>query len=272
MDSQAKLRILLDDPEGAELDIRQAMVLAPYDPLLRRERVDEWLELGRTDLALLELDTLLGEAPGDAGLEAQARLRAPGGRRAITPPGGRRRHSGHGPERLGARPAGMALVRLGRPARRDLLLGLSPSSRSPTTTGGGQPGDWGMPRALPTCNGPLGFPATGLLPLSTRPVRRDTGDLGGGGGRLRCRPETGPGRGRRAPRPGRGLKLLGDHAAPCAMPRVVERTRTTSQAWNMKGDLHLLFGEYVEAVDHYDRAISLDPETSEHLHDKGLAW
>ncbi|MCB0785671.1 MAG: hypothetical protein KDC02_15880, partial [Flavobacteriales bacterium] len=67
LDSRAKLRILLNDPEGAELDIRQAMVLAPYDPLLRRERVDEWLELGRTDLALLELDTLLGEAPGDAG-------------------------------------------------------------------------------------------------------------------------------------------------------------------------------------------------------------
>ncbi|MEZ4760655.1 MAG: tetratricopeptide repeat protein, partial [Flavobacteriales bacterium] len=65
---------------------------------------------------------------------------------------------------------------------------------------------------------------------------------------------------------------LGDHAGAMRdAEELVERTPDDPQAWNMKGDLHLLFGEYVEAVDHYDRAISLDPEASEHLHDKGLA-
>ncbi|MCU0320384.1 MAG: hypothetical protein MUE88_09965, partial [Flavobacteriales bacterium] len=47
LDRRAKLNILLSDYKGAEQDMQQARFLAPYDDLLRKARVDEWLAIER---------------------------------------------------------------------------------------------------------------------------------------------------------------------------------------------------------------------------------
>jgi tetratricopeptide (TPR) repeat protein len=43
-------------------------------------------------------------------------------------------------------------------------------------------------------------------------------------------------------------------------------------AWNLKGDLHLLFGEFPEAILHYERAIGLSPDAAAHHYDRGMAY
>ncbi|MDQ3102054.1 MAG: tetratricopeptide repeat protein, partial [Bacteroidota bacterium] len=65
LDQRSKVRLLMSDHKGAELDVVAAQELAPYDELLRRERIDRWLDLGRPDRALSDLDSLLVKHPND---------------------------------------------------------------------------------------------------------------------------------------------------------------------------------------------------------------
>jgi tetratricopeptide (TPR) repeat protein len=40
----------------------------------------------------------------------------------------------------------------------------------------------------------------------------------------------------------------------------------------MKGNLHMLYGEYTEAIDHFDRAISLTADNANAYFNRGLAY
>nr|MDQ3100971.1 tetratricopeptide repeat protein [Bacteroidota bacterium] len=68
-------------------------------------------------------------------------------------------------------------------------------------------------------------------------------------------------------------KHLGDRAGAMRDAKTaLELNQSDPMAWNQKGDLHLLFGEYLEAIEHYSRAINMDPTAAGHLYDRGLAY
>jgi tetratricopeptide (TPR) repeat protein len=68
------------------------------------------------------------------------------------------------------------------------------------------------------------------------------------------------------------FKLMGDfNQALSDANRIVEIDPETPEHWNLKGNIHLLFGDYYDAVAAYNQAIDLRPDYSEALFNRGLA-
>ena len=68
-------------------------------------------------------------------------------------------------------------------------------------------------------------------------------------------------------------KHLGDRAGAMRdAEAALGLNQSDPKAWNMKGDLHTLFGEYMEAIEHYSRAIGLSPDSAVDHYDRGMAY
>ena len=52
----------------------------------------------------------------------------------------------------------------------------------------------------------------------------------------------------------------------------MELEPNTREHWNLKGNVHNLFGEYAEAIEAYTRALSIDPDYGEAAFNRGLAY
>jgi tetratricopeptide (TPR) repeat protein len=67
-------------------------------------------------------------------------------------------------------------------------------------------------------------------------------------------------------------KQLGDHAGALAdVDRTLRTAPEDPDAWNMKGNLHLLYGEIDEAIDCFDRAIALNDTLAAAWFNRGIA-
>lgn len=68
-------------------------------------------------------------------------------------------------------------------------------------------------------------------------------------------------------------KHLGDHAGAFNdAERTVEIAPEDPDTWTMKGNLHMLFSEFLEAIECFDRALSLDHDHQNALYNRGLAF
>ena len=68
-------------------------------------------------------------------------------------------------------------------------------------------------------------------------------------------------------------KQLGDHAGAFAdVEKALLLAPDDPDAWTMKGNLHLLYGEFEEAIAHFDRAVSLTSDHANALFNRGLAY
>ena len=68
-------------------------------------------------------------------------------------------------------------------------------------------------------------------------------------------------------------KQLGDHAGAFAdAENALRLAPEDPQVWTIKGTLHMLYGEFNEAVECFDRAISLDADNANALYNRGLAY
>jgi tetratricopeptide (TPR) repeat protein len=279
LDRRAKLNILLSDYKGAEQDMQQARFLAPYDDLLRKARVDEWLAIERPDMALRELDTLLQKEPNDAQfmvkrgfihLELSALDSAQATAEAVL----RKAPSALAWDLLG-------LVRLQRGDARGALAAFDTAIvRSPGTAV-----TWYnrsvAKRALGDQQGALRDLDEAIARGQDRShfhfnralVRKELGDLEGAladyDAVLKGSPQEVDALFNRA----FTLKLLGDqNAAMWDAEEALRLDPNDALAWNLKGDLHLLFGEFPEAILHYERAIGLSPDAAAHHYDRGMAY
>ncbi len=68
------------------------------------------------------------------------------------------------------------------------------------------------------------------------------------------------------------LKLLGDKAGALSdLHRILVDSPNSAQAWNMKGNIEVVYAQYPEAVQSYDRALLIDADYAEALYNRGLA-
>ncbi|MBK7084499.1 MAG: tetratricopeptide repeat protein [Flavobacteriales bacterium] len=68
-------------------------------------------------------------------------------------------------------------------------------------------------------------------------------------------------------------KQLGDHAGAMADAEgALLKAPDDPDAWVMKGNMHLLYGEFNEAIEHFGRAIGLTDEHANALFNRGLAY
>lgn len=68
-------------------------------------------------------------------------------------------------------------------------------------------------------------------------------------------------------------KMMGDFSKALEDANmIVNLAPESAEHWNLKGNMHLLFGEYYEAIDCYDRAVELNTEYAEALFNRGLAF
>lgn len=279
LDRRAKLNILLSDYKGAEQDMAQARYLAPYDDALRKGQVDEWLDMGRADKALQELDTLIRKEPGDTKLLLkrgfiQLELAELDSATATAAAILRKENSPLAWDLLG-------LIRLQQGDARGALAAFDTAIvRSP-----GLAVTWYnrsmAKRALGDQEGALRDLDEAIARGQDRShfhynralLRKELGDLEGAlsdyDAVLKEAPQEVDALFNRA----FTLKLLGDqNAAMWDAEEALRLDPNDAQAWNLKGDLHLLFGEYPEAVLHYGRAIGLSPDAAVHHYDRGLAY
>jgi tetratricopeptide (TPR) repeat protein len=279
-DRRAKVRILMSDYKGAELDIVQAQHLAPYDEVLRRERVDEWLDLGRPNTALLELDTLIQEHPHDtllllkkgfihlamndldsASVTAQ-RVLALNDRSAFAHDlrGLTLMRQGRIQEAIAAYTAAITIW----PGFSLAYYNRSVAYRS---LGMGEAALHDMDVAISTGQDRIHFLFTRSL------VRKEVGDLEGAEADLSTALQMDPMAVDLLYNRSFARKHLGDHMGAMRDAEAALRMNSSDpKSWNLKGDLHLLFGEYLDAIEHYSRAINLAPDAAEHHYDRGLAY
>ncbi|MEN9639156.1 MAG: hypothetical protein RLZZ262_1024 [Bacteroidota bacterium] len=53
--------------------------------------------------------------------------------------------------------------------------------------------------------------------------------------------------------------------------RIVELVPDSPEFWNLKGNMHLLYAEYAEAIECHNRTVGLKPEYAESFYNRGLA-
>jgi len=67
-------------------------------------------------------------------------------------------------------------------------------------------------------------------------------------------------------------KQLGDHAGAMADAEgFLQNAPDDPDAWVMKGNIHMLYGELNTAIEHFDRAIGLTADHANALYNRGLA-
>ncbi|MBK7945394.1 MAG: tetratricopeptide repeat protein [Flavobacteriales bacterium] len=67
-------------------------------------------------------------------------------------------------------------------------------------------------------------------------------------------------------------KQLGDHAgAFIDAEMALKNAPNDADAWNMKGSLHLLYGEYAAAIECFDRALSINGMHTSAWFNRGMA-
>jgi tetratricopeptide (TPR) repeat protein len=67
-------------------------------------------------------------------------------------------------------------------------------------------------------------------------------------------------------------KMMGDFSSAMQdATLIVQIDPESPEYWNLKGNLHLLYADYYEAISCYDRAISLNSEYPEAFFNRGLA-
>lgn len=279
LDRRAKLNILMSDHKGAELDMERARYLAPYDELLRRAQVDEWVDMGRPDKALQELDTLLTMEPGDTTLllkrgflllelDDQAEARAIALQVLRSAPSALV-HDLLGLLALKQGDANAALEAFNAAIERAPGMAVTWYNRSLArrALGDHEGAVQDLDQAIAKGRDRTRFHYNRAL------LRKELGDLEGAladyDAVLKASPDEVDALFNRA----FTLKLLGDqNAAMWDAEEALRLDPNDASAWNLKGDLHLLFGEYPEAILHYGRAINLAPDAAVHHYDRGLAY
>lgn len=69
------------------------------------------------------------------------------------------------------------------------------------------------------------------------------------------------------------FKMLGDYSRALEDAQtILDSEPDDPKNWNLLGNVHMLFGDYREAIRAYDRAISLDSKYPEALYNRGLAF
>ncbi len=280
LDQRAKVRILASDHRGAELDIRQAQDLAPYDVMLRRERVDEWMDVGRPDLALLELDTLLLEKPNDTLLHLKngfIQLAMDQVDSAMV--SAERVLSLNDRSAIAHDLMGLALMRAGRVqeavAAYTAAITIWPGfamayynrAIAYRALDMNEAALHDMDRAVKLEQDRVHFLFNRAL------IKKQTGDLEGAEMDYTAALELDPMAADIYYNRSFTRKHLGDKVGAYRDAEVaLGLDQSDPSAWNMKGDLHLLFGEYQAAIEHYSRAINLDPNSADSHYDRGLAY
>ncbi len=68
-------------------------------------------------------------------------------------------------------------------------------------------------------------------------------------------------------------KMLGNYSeALIEIEDLIEEDNTQPEFWNLKGSIHVLFGEHFKAVEAFTEAISLDGNYAEAYHNRGIAY
>jgi tetratricopeptide (TPR) repeat protein len=68
-------------------------------------------------------------------------------------------------------------------------------------------------------------------------------------------------------------QMMGDQARAMADAQtIVSLNEDDPASWNLKGNVHVLYGEYHQAVEAYEEAIRKDPQFARAYHNRGLAY
>jgi lipoprotein NlpI len=54
--------------------------------------------------------------------------------------------------------------------------------------------------------------------------------------------------------------------------QILEMNEESAEAWNLRGNIHVIYAEYHEAVMAYSEALRLDPLYARAFHNRGLAY
>ena len=278
-DRRQKLQIMISDPQGMDAGSIASQDLAPYEEILRREKIDRWLMEESPQNALAELDTLLLTAPNDTTLilkkgfihlatnDLDSAMAVTDRVLELNPNSA-----------LAHDLRGLTFMRSGEPenaiAEFSAAITVWPEFAWAYYNRGVAYRSIGMnDAALVDLDKAMDLGREHIDLLYNRALaHKASGDLRSAEADYTAALAIDPLAVDLLYNRSFTRKHLGDRMGAMRDAEAALGLNTSDpMSWNQKGDLHLLFGEYLEAIEHYSRAINLDPNAAEHYYDRGLA-
>jgi tetratricopeptide (TPR) repeat protein len=276
LDNRAKLNMLMTEYKDGML-IGES---SDYSKEMRLDRIDAWIDAGRPDTALVQLDSLINEHPHDTLLHLKKgfiHLDLNAMDSALVAAERTLSLNSRSPYAHDLR--GLALMRLGRyqeavaaftaaitswPAFEMAYFNRATAYRA---LGMNDAALHDMDTAMKFGQDKVHFLVNRAL------IRKEMGNLEGAEADYTAALQVDPLSADLHFNRSFARKHLGDRAGAMRdAEAALGLNQSDPKAWNLKGDLHTLFGEYMEAIEHYSRAINLSTDPAVDYYDRGMAY
>lgn len=279
-DKRAALRMIAKDYKGAISDQSQALAIDPEDGEIRTNRLDAFIASGQYDLALAEVDTLIAKGfESEHEYEKQALIRLKAEDIEGAEESGLKALEVNPYSSIGNDVLGLVMMAQGRYEEAIEYFTTAVTFNSEF--------------ALAYYNRAVAYKYLGRNDLALRDldkaisistdipnvyfaramVKKSVGDLEGAIADYDSAQMGDSVYTKALYNRSYTYQLMGDQASAMAdAAQIVELEEDDPSSWFLKGNVHLLFAEYKEAVDAYDEAISADPDYAQAYHNRGIAF